>query len=423
MIPPSNSLLRLSRSLVLVPNRTNTAMLVAQKGLHTVVKSLSSSESSQKNNKQGNKEKNARSFTTLNQDTSYQLCFLRHGQSTWNRDNRFIGWTDTPLTDDGVLEARVAGQMLARSGIRFDEVHTSLLRRSIRTVNLALMEMSQEYIPVHKHWRLNERNYGSLVGQNKKEVVQQFGQDQVKRWRRSYDEPPPAMHDEHPYHPARDPRYCDMVDQIPKSESLKCTLSRSVVYWNEVVVPALREGKTLLVVGHENNLRSLIMNLEGISPEDIINLSLPRAVPLAYRLDLDTMTPKDRLDGKLDEATSFLRGEWLGGDKAVTEILDRDHKQVYDTTVTKNLETDCQDRKKWTSYMDQVLGKPSPEAKAKSLGSAISPVHNHTREDEGRGFFRNNCTAIVPGVQSTSGRVSVPPPLPSASERPTAKAA
>jgi len=148
-----------------------------------------------------------RAFTSLNQDTPFNVCFLRHGQSTWNRDNRFIGWMDTPLTDDGVLEARVAGQMLEKSGMRFDEVHTSLLRRSIRTANLALMELGQEYIPVHKHWRLNERNYGNLVGKNKKEVVKQFGKEQVKSWRRSYCDPPPPMADDHPYHPARDPRY------------------------------------------------------------------------------------------------------------------------------------------------------------------------------------------------------------------------
>lgn len=146
-------------------------------------------------------------YSSLNQDTPFQLCFLRHGQSTWNRDNRFIGWTDTPLTDQGVLEAKVAGQMLARSRIQFDEVHTSLLRRSIRTVNIALMELQQEYIPVYKSWRLNERNYGDLVGQNKKQVVAAWGVDQVKRWRRSYDEPPPPMREDHPYHPAKDPRY------------------------------------------------------------------------------------------------------------------------------------------------------------------------------------------------------------------------
>ena len=148
-----------------------------------------------------------RKFTSINKDTPYNLCFLRHGQSTWNRDNRFIGWTDTPLTDDGVLEARVAGQMLANSGMKFDEVHTSMLRRSIRTTNLVLMELQQEYLPVYKHWRLNERHYGDLVGKNKKETVEIFGRDQVKRWRRSYDEPPPPMPNEHKYNPAHDPRY------------------------------------------------------------------------------------------------------------------------------------------------------------------------------------------------------------------------
>lgn len=150
---------------------------------------------------------NYRKFHSLNSCTPYQLCFLRHGQSTWNRDNRFIGWTDTPLTDDGVLEARVAGQMLQRSNMKFDEVHTSLLRRCIRTTNLVLMELGQEYIPVYKNWRLNERHYGSLVGKNKKEVVKIFGKEQVRRWRRSWDEPPPEMEDDHEFHPALDPRY------------------------------------------------------------------------------------------------------------------------------------------------------------------------------------------------------------------------
>eukprot|EP00543_Licmophora_paradoxa_P008268 CAMPEP_0202458678 /NCGR_PEP_ID=MMETSP1360-20130828/26987_1 /ASSEMBLY_ACC=CAM_ASM_000848 /TAXON_ID=515479 /ORGANISM="Licmophora paradoxa, Strain CCMP2313" /LENGTH=374 /DNA_ID=CAMNT_0049079333 /DNA_START=99 /DNA_END=1223 /DNA_ORIENTATION=+ len=306
-----------------------------------------------------------RSYSSLNNDTPFNICFLRHGQSTWNRDNRFIGWTDTPLTDDGVLEARLAGQMLRRSGMLFDEVHTSLLRRSIRTCNLVLMELGQEYLPVHKHWRLNERNYGDLVGKNKKEVVRQFGQDQVKRWRRSFDEPPPPMSDNHKYHPARDPRYRLMMDKIPKSESLKDTRARSSVYWDEVLDPELRKGKTLLVVGHENNLRSLIMRLEDIPEEDVINLSLPRAVPLAYRLD-ENLKPLDRPDGKLDEATGFLKGTWLGGDNAVAEILDRDDKQVYDTSITHNLETD-ETRDEWKNWMSFAIGEASPEQKAKTL--------------------------------------------------------
>lgn len=301
-------------------------------------------------------------FTTVNENTHYNLVFLRHGQSTWNRDNRFIGWTDTPLTEDGVLEARLAGQMLQKSRVKFDEVHTSLLRRSIRTTNLTLMEMGLEWIPVHKSWRLNERNYGDLVGKNKKEVVKVHGADQVKRWRRSYDEPPPPMADDHAYHPARDPRYRFMTHKIPKCESLKCTMERSSVYWDETIAPSLRASKTILVVGHENNLRSLVMRLEDIPEEDVINLSLPRAVPLAYRLD-ENLKPLSRPDGKLDEATGFLRGEWLGGDKAVAEILDRDSKQVYDTSIEKNLEL-SEDKEKWRNHMLFVMGKPQPEAQA-----------------------------------------------------------
>jgi len=320
----------------------------------------------QKHHKIRSGQEQRRGFTSINNRTSYNLCFLRHGQSTWNRDNRFIGWTDTPLTDDGVLEARVAGKMLKNSGILFDEVHTSLLRRCIRTTNLVLMEVEQEYIPVHKHWRLNERSYGELVGKNKKETVKLHGKEQVKRWRRSYDEPPPPMCDQHKYHPARDPRYRQMKDLIPKSESLKDTKARSSVYWDEVIAPELRAGKTLLVVGHENNLRSLIMKLEGISEEEIINLCLPRAVPLAYRLD-ENLEPLDRPDGKLDEATGYLRGEWLGGDQAVLDILERDRKQVYDTSIQKNLETCDEDRNKWKDWMSLVVGEASPEARAKGI--------------------------------------------------------
>lgn len=188
--------------LLLLNKRARTSSYAAPtllcRGIHSQSSSLLTNN---------NEQKQQRKYSSINCDTPFNLCFLRHGQSTWNRDNRFIGWTDTPLTDDGVLEARVAGQMLYKSGILFDEVHTSLLRRSIRTTNLVLMEMGQEYIPVHKNWRLNERNYGSLVGKNKKEVVKIHGKDQVKRWRRSWDEPPPPMANDHEYHPANDARY------------------------------------------------------------------------------------------------------------------------------------------------------------------------------------------------------------------------
>lgn len=259
-----------------------------------------------------------------------------------------------------MLEARVAGQMLQGSGILFDEAHTSLLRRCIRTTNLVLMEMGQEYIPVHKHWRLNERSYGDLVGLNKKEIVKQYGKDQVKRWRRSYDEPPPPMAEGHEHHPKLDPRYRLMLEEIPRSESLKCTKARSKIYWDDVIAPSLRSGKTLMVVGHENNLRSIIMRLEGIAPADIINLSLPRAIPLAYRLDAD-LKPLPRADGKLDEATGMLRGTWLGGDDRVQDILARDEKQVYDTSIEKNLEKDY-DRYKWRQRTETLLGDAEDES-------------------------------------------------------------
>jgi Histidine phosphatase superfamily (branch 1) len=181
------------------------------------------------------------------------------------------------------------------------------------------------------------------------------------------------MTDDHPYHPALDPRYQDMLEVIPKSESLKQTVERSRVYWDEVIAPALHSGKTVLIVGHENNLRSLLMRLEDIPAQDIIHLNLPRAVPLAYRLD-ENLKPRDRMDGKLDEATGFLRGEWLGGDKAVSDILSRDYKQVYDTTITHNLEVG-ESRDKWNTWMESIIGPPSPEAKAKSLESGkVKPV-------------------------------------------------
>eukprot|EP00559_Dactyliosolen_fragilissimus_P009510 CAMPEP_0184861994 /NCGR_PEP_ID=MMETSP0580-20130426/6544_1 /TAXON_ID=1118495 /ORGANISM="Dactyliosolen fragilissimus" /LENGTH=255 /DNA_ID=CAMNT_0027359685 /DNA_START=620 /DNA_END=1387 /DNA_ORIENTATION=- len=225
--------------------------------------------------------------------------------------------------------------------------------------------MEQEYVPVHKSWRLNERHYGDLVSYNKKEMVKAHGKEQVKIWRRSYDIPPPDMKDDHPYHPKLDPRYRLMVDKIPKSESLKCTLARSSVYWENKIKPSLQAGKTIMIVGHENNLRSLLMNLEGISKEDIINLCLPRGVPLAYRIDKETLEPLPRPDGNLDEATGFLRGEWLCGDEAVAEILERDRKQVYDTSIENNLELG-DSRKQWKNLMEFAIGKGGPEMRAKS---------------------------------------------------------
>lgn len=171
-----------------------------------------------------------------------------------------------------------------------------------------------------------------------------------------------------------------MLDLIPKSESLKDTVDRSSVYWNEVLAPSLKQGKTLLVVGHENNLRSLVMKLEDIPPEDMINLNLPRAVPLAYRLD-ENLKPLDRPDGRLDEATGYLRGEWIGGDEAVRGILARDYKQVYDTNITENLEVG-EERHKFNSWMELLMGKPGPEAQAKGDGSHAASKVNGVNQSQ-----------------------------------------
>ncbi|GMH69715.1 hypothetical protein TrRE_jg4288 [Triparma retinervis] len=294
---------------------------------------------------------------SLNENTPYNLIFLRHGQSTWNRDNRFIGWTDTPLTSDGVLEARVAGSIMKSAGVQIDEVHTSMLRRSIRTVNLVLMELGQEYVPVHKHWRLNERNYGALVGRNKKEMSKLHGPDKLRSWRRGYDTPPPPMEEGHRFHPGKLKRYKALRDEIPPAESLKDTVARSSVYWDSSIAPSVKSGKTVLVVGHENNLRSLIMRLEGIDPGDIINLSLPRAVPLCYTLDGGMRPVNERGGGEKDGATGFLTGTWLGGDEQVGETLERDNKNVYDIGVEDNLELEGGEerREKWRRWQEGVV--------------------------------------------------------------------
>mmetsp|Transcript_3848 Transcript_3848/g.5722 ORF Transcript_3848/g.5722 Transcript_3848/m.5722 type:complete len:374 (+) Transcript_3848:169-1290(+) len=319
----------------------------------------------------------------------YNIVFLRHGQSTWNRDNRFIGWTDTPLTEEGVIEARAAGQALSRSGIQFDAVHTSLLRRAIRTTNVVLMELGQEYIPVHKHFRLNERMYGSLVGLNKKECVKQFGKEQVKRWRRSYDEPPPPMDPAtHPFWPGHDPRYKHMIEQIPLHESLKCTVKRSSVYWDSVIAPALLQGKSVLVVGHENNLRSLLMRLEQIPEQDIIQLNLPRAMPLAYKLDENLKPVNLRADGSLDDATGFLQGTWLGGDDAVSKILKRDEQQVYDTSIQENLEIGSKSvGESWKTWMDLSSSRSAEKAPLKRRHPVLNgstQIISESFEEEGQ---------------------------------------
>ena len=264
-----------------------------------------------------------------NRSDPLPLVFLRHGQSTWNKQNIFIGMTDTPLTEDGIEEARNAGNLLKEhmDYSAFDNVHTSLLRRSTHTVWVVLKELGLEWLPVTKSFALNERNYGALVGKNKKECVEKFGKEQVKLWRRSWDTPPPPMDRESKYWPYKDPRYQQLgmsEEDIPRSESLKDVTKRTSKYWDEVIVPQLLQGKRLLIVGHENNLRSIIKRLDGISDDDILHVELPRAVPLAFHLDRKTLKPI-----KMPNNALGLSGKYLMGSKQLDDIAVRDHKLVY----------------------------------------------------------------------------------------------
>jgi 2,3-bisphosphoglycerate-dependent phosphoglycerate mutase len=215
------------------------------------------------------------------------LVLLRHGQSTWNAENRFTGWTDVDLSEQGEEEARAAGRLLAgEKGLEFDSVHTSVLTRAVRTANLALDAMGRSYLPVRRHWRLNERHYGSLQGLNKKETADLHGLEQVKLWRRSYSIAPPAVEIDDSNHPATDPRYADVpVRALPATECLKDVVHRLLPYWEDAIAPELLAGMTVLVVAHGNSLRALVKQLESISDDEIVGLDIPTGVPRLYVLD------------------------------------------------------------------------------------------------------------------------------------------
>lgn len=216
----------------------------------------------------------------------YTLVLLRHGQSQWNLENRFTGWTDVGLTALGEEEARRAGRQLREEGYSFDLCFTSRQRRAILTADLALDEMDLLWIPVVRHWRLNERHYGSLQGLNKAETAAEYGEDQVHLWRRSYDIPPPALDRDDPRHPAHDPVYRDLApDLLPATESLQAVVERMLPFWHDSIVPALRDGRRPLVSAHGNSLRALVKHLDGISDDEIPALNIPTGVPLVYRLD------------------------------------------------------------------------------------------------------------------------------------------
>ncbi len=217
---------------------------------------------------------------------AYRLVLLRHGQSTWNLENRFTGWVDVPLTQAGREEALEAGRQVAEANLRPDVVHTSLLLRAIQTADLALEEMGRLWIPVRRSWRLNERHYGALTGLNKSETAAKHGEEQVKVWRRSYDVPPPPVDPSSPYHPAQDERYAELpADLLPATECLKDVVARMLPYWYDAIVPDLRAGMTVLVAAHGNSLRALVKHLDGLSDQEVVELNIPTGVPRAYELD------------------------------------------------------------------------------------------------------------------------------------------
>jgi 2,3-bisphosphoglycerate-dependent phosphoglycerate mutase len=221
----------------------------------------------------------------------YKIVLLRHGESVWNKENRFTGWTDVGLSEKGLQEAHEAGRVLKREGFVFDLAHTSVLKRAIETLWVALEEMDQMWIPVFHSWRLNERHYGALQGLNKAETAEQHGMEQVHIWRRSYDVRPPALTPDDPRYNGKDPRYAGLLpDEIPLTECLKDTVERFLPYWHETIAPAISAGKRVLIAAHGNSLRALVKYLDNIPEAEIVELNIPTGIPLVYELN-DDLTP------------------------------------------------------------------------------------------------------------------------------------
>jgi len=219
----------------------------------------------------------------------HKLVLLRHGESTWNKENRFTGWTDVDLSAVGIEEARAAGRLIKSAGFEFDIAYTSVLKRAIRTLWIALDEMDRLWLPVEKNWQLNERHYGDLQGLNKAEMAAKFGEKQVLVWRRSYDIPPPELSPSDSRYEGKDPRYAGIT--VPRSECLKDTVARAVPYWNSTIAPAIKAGRRVLIAAHGNSLRAMVKHLDGISDSEIVGLNIPTGIPLVYELD-DALRPK-----------------------------------------------------------------------------------------------------------------------------------
>ncbi len=218
----------------------------------------------------------------------YKLVLIRHGESTWNLENRFTGWTDVELTPTGISQAMSAGKLLKAEGYEFDVAYTSVLKRAIHTLNYALDEMDRTWLPVVKDWRLNERHYGGLQGLNKADMAKQYGDEQVLVWRRSYDTPPPALEANDPRGQRQDPRYASLSpEQVPLTECLKDTVARVVPYWEEELAPAIKRGQRILIAAHGNSIRALIKYLDNIGDNDIVGVNIPNGIPLVYELDAD----------------------------------------------------------------------------------------------------------------------------------------
>ena len=233
----------------------------------------------------------------------YKLVLVRHGQSVWNLENRFTGWTDVGLTEQGRAEAHEAGRLLKAEGFVFDVAYTSVLRRAIQTLWIVLQELNLEWIPVVNAWQLNERHYGALQGLNKSEMAEKFGEAQVKIWRRSYDVPPPALEVTDERHPKYDPRYASLTpEQTPATESLKITLERVLPYWNSTLRPAILSGKRVMVAAHGNSIRALVKYLDTISDSEITELNIPTGLPLIYELDGDLKPIRHYYLGDPEEA-------------------------------------------------------------------------------------------------------------------------
>ena len=242
-----------------------------------------------------------------------KLVLLRHGESIWNKENRFTGWTDVDLSEKGILEARRAGKILREQGYSFDVAFTSVLKRAIRTLWLVQEEMDLMWIPVHLSWRLNERYYGALQGLNKAETAAKFGEEQVLIWRRSYDVRPPGLEKTDGRYPGNDPRYKDLDEKdIPLTECLKDTVNRFLPYWHEVIAPVIKSGKRVIISAHGNSLRALVKYLDTIADEEILKLNIPTGMPLVYELD-DGLKP--------------IRHYYLGGPEEVRKAMEAVAKQ------------------------------------------------------------------------------------------------